>query len=875
VNGNAALPVSFTVTVTDNEAPTLANVPQSSSQNTDLGACSAVVIYTAPTVSDNCPGASVVCAPASGTAFAKGTTTVTCTATDAAGLTASALFEVEVVDAEAPTVTCPGGVTATATSASGANVSYSGESASDNCDEVTAACVPASGSLFPMGTTTVTCSTTDGSGNANSCTFSVLVQDVEAPVVVCPAAVSVNTAPGACEAVVNYTIPTATDNADPNPTVVCTPISGASFGKGTDSITCTATDFAGNSSTCTFAVNVTDAEAPVIAGCANIATANDAGQCSAVVNFAPTATDNCDAVIVTCIPASGTAFSTGPTTVNCSTADLAGNPATCSFTVTVTDTENPVLTACPANIVASTAAGQCNAVVLYDAPTASDNCAGVTSSCSPVSGSTFVKGTTSVVCTATDAAGLTATCSFTVTVNDTEAPVLACPGDVVQGNASGYVVTYSHSASDNCPGVTSSCSPASGSTFALGTTPVICSALDASSNPGSCTFTVTINDTTAPSITCPADVVACNDAGACNAVVNYGAVSGSDDVDGTILAVCAPASGSTFVKGTTPVICTVTDSANNSSSCGFNVTVNDCEAPVVSVPANQTVANDAGQCSAVVTYAASASDNCDAVTVVCAPASGLTFAKGVTTVNCSATDGAGKTGTASFTVTVNDTEQPTITCPANKTVVANSGCNATGVALGTAVASDNCPGVSVGNSAPGAFPIGSTIVTWTATDASGNTATCQQTVTVISSLTAGPGGFQPPLAGQPVGNKVKYGQKLPHKVKWFDCAGAPITSGITVRLSVVGKATGPGGSDQQVAEDANGVGVDALSAAGDGIMVLTDGQYHFNLNTNCLPDNNTLADGVGGEHYESTATAYDNATGLPLGSVTVNLETRP
>ncbi len=88
----------------------------------------------------------------------------------------------------------------------------------------------------------------------------------------------------------------------------------------------------------------------------------------------------------------------------------------------------------------------------------------------------------------------------------------------------------------------------------------------------------------------------------------------------------------------------------------------------------------------------------------------------------------GDRGEAVVTV---DAEAPVITCPADVTVSADAGsCEATGVALGAATATDNCTGETLSNDAPAAFPLGDTTVTWTATDAAGNTATCTQVVTV-------------------------------------------------------------------------------------------------------------------------------------------------
>jgi HYR domain len=145
---------------------------------------------------------------------------------------------------------------------------------------------------------------------------------------------------------------------------------------------------------------------------ANITKANDSNQCGAIVNYpSPTTSGTC--ATVTCAPASGSFFPKGTTTVACN--DSGG--ATCSFTVTVNDTQPPSIT-CPANITATESpAGSGSATVNYTTPTPTDNCPGATASCAPPSGSSFPVGTTTVTCTAMDTSGNTATCHFSVTVN--------------------------------------------------------------------------------------------------------------------------------------------------------------------------------------------------------------------------------------------------------------------------------------------------------------------------------------------------------------------------------------------------------------------------------------------------------------------------
>jgi hypothetical protein len=155
-----------------------------------------------------------------------------------------------------------------------------------------------------------------------------------------------------------------------------------------------------------------------IACSSDIAVNNDPNQCGASVSYPePTTTSDCG--LVACVPASGSFFQVGTTTVTC-TAQFG---PTCSFDVTVNDTQPPTI-ACPTNITttanAQPAPGSCTIgrIVTYPSPTTSDNCPGSTVVCAPASGSFFPVGTTTVNCTVTDASTSTALCSFVVTVNN-------------------------------------------------------------------------------------------------------------------------------------------------------------------------------------------------------------------------------------------------------------------------------------------------------------------------------------------------------------------------------------------------------------------------------------------------------------------------
>jgi FG-GAP repeat protein/HYR domain-containing protein len=179
------------------------------------------------------------------------------------------------------------------------------------------------------------------------------------------------------------------------------------------------TDGGGLSTSADLQVNVTPNDPPVINCSANLVKSTDPGRCSAVVTFTVTATDDCDgAVVPICTPPSGSTFAKGTTTVTCTASDSSGHTSSCSFTVTVNDTEKPTI-ACPANVtVVARRPGDATVTVNYQAPAVEDNCGIQSVVCLPPSGSAFPVGATTVTCTATDTSGNTASCSFTVTVFD-------------------------------------------------------------------------------------------------------------------------------------------------------------------------------------------------------------------------------------------------------------------------------------------------------------------------------------------------------------------------------------------------------------------------------------------------------------------------
>ena len=241
---------------------------------------------------------------------------------------------------------------------------------------------------------------------------------------------------------------------------------------------------------------------------------------------------------------------------------------------------------------------------------------------------------------------------------------------------------------------------------------------------------VTVVDTTPPVLTVSADVsVECTAQG--GQAVPIGSATATD--------ICDPSPTVTndapelFILGMTTVTWTATDASGNSSTATQDITVVDTTPPALTVAAGVTVECSAQGGQAVPIGSATATDICDPSPTVTNDAPEL-FLLGMTTVTWTAIDASGNSSTATQDITVVDTTPPTLTLPADVTVE----CSAQGgqaVSIGTATATDICdPNPTVTIDAPATFSLGTTTVTWTAADASGNSSTGTQNVTVEDTI---------------------------------------------------------------------------------------------------------------------------------------------
>ena len=431
----------------------------------------------------------------------------------------------------------------------------------------------------------------------------------------------------------------------------------------------------------------------------------------------------------------------------------------------------------PAN---TTQGGNSGAIVHFSTPSGNEECGTITvdhcNDCFFPEGSTVV--------TATSTSG--DSCSFTVTVTPAgSSPTITCPGNK-SGNAdsscsatlslgtaaaTGQNVTVVAFRSDGKPVYTcdefGNCTRnGSDAAFNVGVTTVTWYAYahdvagpytaltgdEESHRSGSatCTQTVTVNDVTPPTIAATSQTIAAD--ASCSAVVpDYSstvsdncACAASDNSEecqnhSDITYSQTPAAGTPVGLGSYTIHIEANDGTNNATK-DITLTVADQTAPQISCPANITRNTDPGTCSAsgINPGTATATDNCDTTPTIVGTRSdsqplNASYPKGTTTIHWTATDDAGNTSSCDQTVTVEDHEAPTISCPAN--IVLEPTCPTGAIATWTApVGTDNCPGATTARTAGGApgsvFPIGTTTVTYTVTDASNNSTSCSFTVTV-------------------------------------------------------------------------------------------------------------------------------------------------
>ena len=338
---------------------------------------------------------------------------------------------------------------------------------------------------------------------------------------------------------------------------------------------------------------------------------------------------------------------------------------------------------------------------------------------------------------------------------------LPCPINISVFNDAGLcsaVVSYTTpttSVSGNTVAQTSGL--ASGSIFPVGLTTNIFEERDSGNIVvATCSFTVTVADNTAPTLTAGTNQTANTAAGLCTASVAVTDATFGDNCTGSTIAynlsgattktsTAGQVGTFTFNKGVTIIEYTVTDAAGNTTTGSKTVTVTDNINPTLTAGTNQTANTAAGLCTASVAVTdATFGDNCTGSTIAytlsgdtvktstAGQVGTYTFNKGVTTINYTVTDAAGNTTTGSKTVTVTDNEPPTALCQ-NITVQLDASGEITISASQIDNGSNDACGISLLSLSKTTFTcedIGPNTVTLSVTDNEGNESTCPATVTV-------------------------------------------------------------------------------------------------------------------------------------------------
>jgi len=595
-----------------------------------------------------------------------------------------------------------------------------GASVSDSSDPSPDLDISGSVDSHTPGTYVITYTATDASGNTSTATRTVTVVDTTPP------AITLNGLVPVIECHVGtYTEPgaSALDACD-GPVAVTTSGSVDSHTPGLYTITYTATDASGNSAFATRAVSVVDTTPPAIA--LNGASPLTLEFPTAYAEAGATASDLCDPAPTLSISGTVNSHITGTYTITYTATDNYGNTASATRTVNVVDTTPPVVTA-PASVVAEATGSQ--TVVNLGNATASD-AVGVVSLTNNAPATWPVSTEVRVVTwTARDAAGNIGIATQEVLVRDTTPPVIAAPASVVaEATGSQTIVDLGNATATDAVGVVSLTNNAP-ATWPVSTEVrvVTWTARDAAGNISIATQEVLVRDTTAPALIAPAAVTV--EATGSQTIVDLGNATATDAVGVVSLTNDAPA---TYPVSTEVRVITWTarDAAGNISIATQEVLVRDTTPPVVTVPADVT-AEATGPLTAVSIGTATAIDVVGVVSLSSnAPAS---FPVGTTVVTWTATDAAGNSGTATQNIKVGDLTAPVVTAPAGVTAEATG--PFTALSIGTATATDAVGVVSLSSNAPASFPVGTTVVTWTATDAAGNSGTATQNVILTDTIT--------------------------------------------------------------------------------------------------------------------------------------------
>ncbi len=568
--------------------------------------------------------------------------------------------------------------------------------------------------LFPLGSSTIIWTAIDNSGNSASATQQVNIVDTTPPTIYSVPDIT-------AEAVVPYDNiielqePTADDLLG---VISVTNDAPEFFPVGETIVTWTAIDVGGNTASTEQKITIIDTIFPTLQVPDSVTIEATSLNQNEVDLGEATAVDNGEIVSIT--NDAPDVFPLGETTVTWTAIDSSNNFSSLTQLITVVDTTAPEVLA-PDDIVLEADSVDQN-IVNFDSVTSFDIQEVVIYLDAP---DVFPLGETTVTWTAVDASGNSASTTQTVTIVDTTKPILSIPDDqtveatsleqtfVEIGQADAHDITGISSIVNDAPDV-----------FPLGSTLITWTVTDNHDNITTAYQTITVEDTTAPTIIIPEDITA----ETIDPMINHiklGELITSDSVGVKSITNDKP---NAFPFGSTTVTWTVTDISGNISEATQTVTLIDTTSPEIFVPADIVAEATSLSGNMIELGEATGYDIMGIASVTDHPP--RFFPLGETTIEWNVVDISGNTASATQTVTIVDTTAPSITAPASITMEAISA-DSNIVTLGNPIFSDLVDIPSISNNAPDVFPLGETTVTWTAVDASGNSASTTQTVTIV------------------------------------------------------------------------------------------------------------------------------------------------
>lgn len=621
-----------------------------------------------------------------------------------------------------------------------------------------------SGSSFPLGTTMVSYQAQDGNGNSTYCSFDVTVVDQTPPIISCPGDQTISVNASCQKNLPDYTTSVSVSDNCTSGTIIAIEQSPLPGEVGANTlVTISATDEAGNTSTCTFLVTFIDDIAPAII-CPGDQTVYIDTNCEKnIVDYRSmvTVSDNCttgDQIILEQTPQPG--LVTGNTVVTIKATDTAGNYSECSFNVNFVDTIKPVIV-CPGDQTIN-ADDQCM-VVIPDFRTqaiASDNCTPdanliVEQIPAPLTG---ITGSTTTVITLTvrDQNNNVDSCSFNLLIDDITPPVIICPEDVevemTSATGSIFVNVEIPLTNDNCgPVVVTNSWNNSGNasdSYPVGNTEITWTATDGGNLQTTCVSNVNVTATIPPAVDCLSNITGYTSADECTSQLQIdipavnsptGTYTLTNSFNGT------ENSSGEYPVGTTEVIWTVTDANGLSATCITTVEVLDTIAPVIVCPAPLlvTLANDVTE-EFITVESPTVFENCGGYVLsnnlnLTDNASGI-FGAGVYTIQWIATDQHGQSAVCSSSVEIVQEILPEIDCAPTLTFYSSSELCGADLQLITPQVTSGGAITSMTNSvnntadASGFYAVGQHEIIWTAIDDFNNQSTCTTEIFVLDTI---------------------------------------------------------------------------------------------------------------------------------------------